>query len=467
MTTPASAKPKPGLSWRTKLALGCVLSPLVIVLIVGITGGIGYWIYLRRGHDALSKEITLIRQTKAPLNSIELQRDYVESVAESDGVEDITEEIAAQLAFSANPEFHRSVLPLPFLGTVRDVPPPGTDWPQLAEIEAFLAEHQAWLNYCEALPERQFKIHLAEDLRFGLAPRMKPAAYRLSTGMRILTLQIHVDLHRQRPEAAVKRILQQLILAESLVNEPLPAMYSRIIYVDWAIQSLGLMLRHGEVADADLLRLQELLREFDFRAALKVSLEAERADCFTEMSLPAEYYRKKQGAPEEAIVESEARLPAHQADAARMLSSFRRLLAANNESLHAAIKESKALDEESKELMKSPMRLINGQSLLLLAGLQHTPFAHGRLDAKCRSMDAILAAIRFHRANARWSTNLEELVPEFLPAVPIDVFDLQPLRLLVTDQEIKIYSVGENEIDDGGTWTDRVQTDVGFALPIK
>ena len=81
-------------------------------------------------------------------------------------------------------------------------------------------------------------------------------------------------------------------------------------------------------------------------------------------------------------------------------------------------------------------------------------------------MDALLAAIRFHRANGRWPTKLEELTPEFLPTVPIDVFDLQPLRLFVTDQELKIYSVGENELDDGGTWTDRQLTDVGFALPI-
>lgn len=467
MTTPAPDKPAAGLSWRTKLALGCVLSPLVIVLIVGITGGVGYWIYLRRGHDALSQEITLVRQSKAPLNSIELHRDYVETVAESEGVADITEEIAAQLAFSANPEFHRSVLPLPFLGTVRDVPPPGIDWPQLAEAEAFLSEHQAWLDYCATLPQRQFQIHLGEDLRFGLAPRLKPATFRLSTGMRILTLQIHGDLHRQRPEAAIKRVVQQLVLEKSVVNEPLPALYSRIIYVDWTLKSLALTLQQGEVADDDLVRLQELLREFDFRVALKTSLEAERADCFTEMSLPAEWYCKKQGAPEEVIVASESRLPTHQADAARMLSSFRRLLAANDESLHAAILESKALDEESIELMKSPTRLMYMKSLLLLAGLQHTPLAHGRLDAKCRSMDALLASIRFHRAKGRWPTMLQELKPAFLPAIPSDVFALQPLRLLVTERELKIYSVGENERDDGGTWTDREQTDVGFTLPIR
>jgi hypothetical protein len=466
VTEPASDKPKTGLSRRTKLALGCVLSPLVLILVVGIVGGFGYWIFLRRGHNEMTNEIKLVRNTGAPLNSIELHRKYIESAVENTAVEDITDELAAQLAFSANPEFHRSVLPLPFLGTVRDVPPPGAEWPQRAEVEAFLADHQAWLDYCATLPERQFKIRFAEDLRFGLAPALTRAT-RLSTGMRILTLQIRVDMHRRQPEEAVKRILQQLVLAKCVVNEPLPASHSRIFYIDWALQSLALVLQHGEVADDDLVRLQKLLREFDFRAALKLSLEGERAACFTEMSLPAEWYRKRGGAPEDVIMESESRLPARKGDAARMLSSFRRLVAANDESLHAAIKESKALDEESKQLMKSPTRLVYVQSLLLLAGLQHTPLAHARLDAKCRCMDTLLAAIRYHRAKDRWPTLLEQLTPDFLPAVPIDPFALKPLRLLVTDQEFKIYSVGENELDDGGTWTDRVQTDVGFALPIK
>jgi hypothetical protein len=47
-------------------------------------------------------------------------------------------------------------------------------------------------------------------------------------------------------------------------------------------------------------------------------------------------------------------------------------------------------------------------------------------------------------------TKLAQLVPEFLPTVPVDPFDGKPFRYLVDDLEIKVYSVGVNGIDDGG-----------------
>jgi hypothetical protein len=469
VTTPAPDKPKAGLSWRTKLALGCVLSPLALLLACGLVGGISYWMFLRRSHDQMWKEITLIRQTDAPLNSTELfyQYNYDPAVDERDEAEDITEELTAQLAFSSEPGFQKSVNHLPIVGIERDAPAPGTDWPKIAEAEAFLAERQAWLDFCETLPGRRFKAQYAEDVRFAMATKLTLAS-QLRTGIRVLSLQAHVDLYQQKTAAAIKRIEQMLVLARSMGNEPsIISQLVRNAFIEQALRNLGVALSHGEVADEDIVRLQSLLRDFDFRASLQLALKGERAWYFTEMSLPLEWFCAKGGAPEDVIFESTSRTPAREADAALMLSNFRRLLAANDESLRAAIQESKVLEQEYKKLSSSPTRLLYVQNLLLFPGLHVTPRAFARLDARCRCMDALLAAIRYHRANGRWSTTLEELVPEFLPTVPIDAYDEKPLRLLVTDQELKIYSVGENELDDGGTWTNRVQTDVGFALPIK
>jgi hypothetical protein len=40
---------------------------------------------------------------------------------------------------------------------------------------------------------------------------------------------------------------------------------------------------------------------------------------------------------------------------------------------------------------------------------------------------------------------------EFLPSIPLDPYDGQPLRLKVEDGELVLYSVGKNAADDGGS----------------
>lgn len=68
-------------------------------------------------------------------------------------------------------------------------------------------------------------------------------------------------------------------------------------------------------------------------------------------------------------------------------------------------------------------------------------------------MIAALAAQEFRQESGRWPADLEELVPQYLDAIPIDSFDGAPLRYRI-DEAIGaplIYSVGVNQIDDGGS----------------
>jgi hypothetical protein len=67
-----------------------------------------------------------------------------------------------------------------------------------------------------------------------------------------------------------------------------------------------------------------------------------------------------------------------------------------------------------------------------------------------RSAAAALAAEQFRQARGRWPATLDELVPEYLTAVPRDPCDLQPLRLARRPDGIVIYGVGRNGQDDGG-----------------
>ena len=64
-----------------------------------------------------------------------------------------------------------------------------------------------------------------------------------------------------------------------------------------------------------------------------------------------------------------------------------------------------------------------------------------------------LTAIAIHRhqlAHGLPPATLSDLLPQFISEMPIDPFDLRPLRYRVLDESWQLYSVGENGIDDGG-----------------
>jgi len=67
--------------------------------------------------------------------------------------------------------------------------------------------------------------------------------------------------------------------------------------------------------------------------------------------------------------------------------------------------------------------------------------------------DAALTAIAlelFRRKRGEYPAQLDDLVPNFLPALPIDRFNGQPLRYRLTEEGPLLYSVGADRIDDGG-----------------
>jgi hypothetical protein len=64
---------------------------------------------------------------------------------------------------------------------------------------------------------------------------------------------------------------------------------------------------------------------------------------------------------------------------------------------------------------------------------------------------AAIALKRFQLRSGKFPLSFSALVPEFLPELPHDWIDGQPLRYrLNTDGTFTLYSVGEDGIDDGG-----------------
>jgi hypothetical protein len=463
MTIPAPADKQAGLSWRTKAALGCTLSPLVIVALLAIGGGIGYWVFQNRSRKDLQREMDLVRSTGAPLNTIELDQEYVPIA----GKENVTNELLQKFSFASDPEFNKSTRELPILGISTKQPPlPGSDWPERDEVEAFLSQHRDALDYCSTLPERDVTARFPADVRFAMSTKLAHLDL-LRRVFKILSLQMHCDLHAGRPEEASDRILQQLALAATLEHEPMiVSQLVRIAMIGVALKNLELLLLHSQLGDEELLRLQTTIRQIDMQAALQRALIGERAMYFTEMSVPLQYFCEE--APLEVIENSTEHLPPRAADAAWLLANFRRLLDANKISLYQARREAEQLNVELKKFGQSPKRLLYVQTLLFLPAIPSGGVEGvSRCDANCKAMDVLLAAKRYRHVHHRWPTTTQQLVPDFLPAVPIDVYVDRPIILLADNEALKAYSVGKNLTDDGGKWDDRDFSDLGFAIEAK
>jgi hypothetical protein len=71
-------------------------------------------------------------------------------------------------------------------------------------------------------------------------------------------------------------------------------------------------------------------------------------------------------------------------------------------------------------------------------------------DARLAMLRTDLAIRSYRHTHRRWPASLEQLVPQELPAVPIDPFSQQPLVYRVAGDDFTLYSWGQNRQDDGG-----------------
>lgn len=103
----------------------------------------------------------------------------------------------------------------------------------------------------------------------------------------------------------------------------------------------------------------------------------------------------------------------------------------------------------------SPLeRLMRPVSGLILASLDRVVFLHFRALVETR-MAAITLAIRMYETDHGGRPEaLAELVPEYLPAVPLDPLAAadRPIGYLPDAPKPLLYSVGENGTDDGGSY---------------
>jgi hypothetical protein len=97
---------------------------------------------------------------------------------------------------------------------------------------------------------------------------------------------------------------------------------------------------------------------------------------------------------------------------------------------------------------KDPRRIL---SRLFLPAAEKVANGYWRATAEARCTVIGIACERFRQKHNRWPETLAELVPAFLPAVPLDPFTAEPLRYVKLKEGGVVFSVGKDLRGDGGT----------------
>jgi hypothetical protein len=94
-------------------------------------------------------------------------------------------------------------------------------------------------------------------------------------------------------------------------------------------------------------------------------------------------------------------------------------------------------------------------SRIMLPALGKAMQRDGDHTARIRTTQTAIAIERFRRAhNGEIPTDLNELIPTYMPSLPRDPFDGEPLRFKRRDSGYVVYSIGSDLRDDGGAEAD-------------
>ncbi len=110
-----------------------------------------------------------------------------------------------------------------------------------------------------------------------------------------------------------------------------------------------------------------------------------------------------------------------------------------------------AVETETRQLSASfSSRLKYLPVLLFMPALKQVALS-GEITAQRR--DGILTAIAlelYHRREGKWPTDLDELVPRYLPGVPLDRIAGDSIKFVIKNDHPVVYSVGMDRQDNGG-----------------
>jgi len=282
----------------------------------------------------------------------------------------------------------------------------------------------------------------------------------LLSAAQTLKLRAEAQLALGDPQAAFADLKLLLYLASTLSSEPLLIS----LLVEISTQMIGLsVVKIGmeDWNDEELAEIARWLSQIDLADRLVHTLRGERAGFNTLVegkfdigALFATYPDASGGTSFWTAVAvqgySWVLLDGDQAFYNQSLQEFIEALTADVPRIMPAT--TKRFDDQWQAIKASPSQNVRRLlSLLAMPAITGVPKRVAKAQAEVALASAAVAIEQFFRANGELPGSLSDLVPEFLPSVPMDPIDGAPIRSRVEGVgSFLLYSIGWNDVDDGG-----------------
>jgi hypothetical protein len=371
---------------------------------------------------------------------------------------------------------------LPYLGTeARKVPPGEPLSPaSLAAAEAFLKTHEsryAQMHQAIQRPRFHFPVNLADGLG-ALVPHLKLLKQEV-TYFQIAAL---IAAERNDPARALSALRDSARVGQLLAEEPmLISQLVRLSCFELTVGGMEQWLSRQPLSADDLEQVHRLLEESNLHGTTQFALMAERAFSLSAFGRDVAAYLAAEGAANdgdeaESAAESERmmrmgfdliRVTGYLGpDQRLMLETFKQSIHLSGQETPESLLEYEALyDEVAIKARKFPPKLF---SAMLLPALQKVPPKFASYEARRRAALTAIAVERYRlEQQGRRPERLDDLHPAYLPSIPTDPFDGQPLRYRRLERGYVVYSVGQDRKDNDGKERVRgntTDTDVTFMV---
>jgi hypothetical protein len=311
------------------------------------------------------------------------------------------------------------------------------------------------------LPRGRYPIHYSRDFVGTLLPYIQDAR----TFGNLLAYDVLLRAQDKDVDGALASCRGILNCGRSIGDEPtLISMLVRIALNALATKKVERALAQGEPSEAALSVIQQEFADEAEQPLLLIGVRGERGlmdgalAAMQDGELDPRTFSAMSGGRSDYV--ALLRIPG-------MVKSIRAaLLKYNNRFVEIAKLPVEQQVARMEELRAAEQDLPQLARQIFAASIK-TAAAFHQDQARLRCATVMVAVERYRVANNRWPDTLPELVPAYLPKVPLDPYDGAPLRYRRLSDGVVIYSVGADGKDNGGKLTDgrtREGIDVGFRL---
>jgi hypothetical protein len=322
----------------------------------------------------------------------------------------------------------------------------------LPETEDLLAKYdptvQAILTAARASGECRYPVPFENGTAAVLAH-----GQHLRGLSRIMSLRTRVAAARGKPDLAIESIEANLAVAQSFSHQvSMVEHLVRVAVTGVAIADTEHLVSESDLTEEQLLRLQSQLQDVGLEDGFTHALLGERGLGYH--SFHAFVVVPAPGPPTAA---------AGPMSGGKLINPkpcliYMHVMQEFIDTSRAPAAQSLLKTNQIRAKLQTQQRSSNPLARMnAFAAAQILPACEAAFAANARTQafrDLVLLAIaaqRYRLAHGADPTTLEQLIPEFLSAVPLDPFDGKPLRMKVVPGELIFYSVGMDRKDDGGS----------------